>query len=1052
MRRSLLSQCCLLAISSCTLSFNAQAGYSATGGNYMQPLNDFSSAIAGDYPLFASDVGSLLETNQPLTFSTSGSMLFAAYATSQAAMNLRDATLATNGLMADGARVNNASLTLSGGKVTTQGVNSAAVNGARAAQLTLNGSATTPLTLTTTGAQSSGVLLADGTLSASNLAISSSGNEAKGVVLAYSLSDSSQRVMASLSDSTISVLGSGYQGALMLGNGELTGNNLTLVTADFNDGINLYNANGGHATATITDSAITTANGNGVWLLEGDITLNNSQIDTQNGIGINVNKNASATVSGSQIHTSGNGADGVWIADAQSRADVSDSSFTTEGNGAHAFNAQYGPAMISNSQLTTHGVSSYGLYSESRVDGDKVTVNSDGRGGLGVFAANGGAISLANSDITTTGDGATGLLAYPGSIINGDNLTVNTAGDSAYALATRSGTLNIANSDLSTHGTAAGLSLSSNSAGLASSVTLDNSRLSSERDRAIIASSANSSVQLSNGTTVNSGSGVALDVNAGSQIDLKADNQVVINGDLRATAADSVNVTLSQLSTLTGAAQNISTLTLDNSSWNLSANSSVGALQQNGQVNFVAHPGAFSTLTLDSLSGNGSFAMNTDIAALRGDLLDIHGTAAGDHQLSINDSGAEPANSEGVLPVVLTCGGNATFSLKNGVVDAGVYQYELQQRGADWVLAAKSANPDTPDIDLPPGEDNPGQPTQPSEPGTDTETPPIVDPVTPPGVNPVVRPVVKPVVNPQLSASARSALGISNALPQVAQSELSTLRTRLGDIRLGKQQGGAWIRMLGNRSHLSGIQNSSVKIDQQGMMLGVDAAKAVGEQQMLLGVFGGFSDSQLDLADRSSGKISSFFIGAYNTWLLEDGWYLDAVAKANNYSTRTRALMAGGNLAKGGFNTAGLALSAELGRHIDFDRGLFIEPSALLSTGWINGKPWQLDNGMQVKTGAMRSQQAALNLVVGRTLTLESGAQIQPWLKAAAINEFVDSNPVVLNGIRFSNNPSGLRGQYGAGVSAQLTPSLQMYGEVDYSKGNKVEAPLGGSLGVRWSW
>ncbi|MBN1085733.1 autotransporter outer membrane beta-barrel domain-containing protein [Erwinia aphidicola] len=63
----------------------------------------------------------------------------------------------------------------------------------------------------------------------------------------------------------------------------------------------------------------------------------------------------------------------------------------------------------------------------------------------------------------------------------------------------------------------------------------------------------------------------------------------------------------------------------------------------------------------------------------------------------------------------------------------------------------------------------------------------------------------------------------------------------------------------------------------------------------------------------------------------------------------------------------------------------------------------------------MRSQQAALNLVLGRTLTLESGAQIQPWLKAAAINEFVDSNPVVLNGIRFSNNPSGLRGQYGAG-------------------------------------
>ncbi|MOA25229.1 Adhesin/invasin TibA autotransporter precursor [compost metagenome] len=118
----------------------------------------------------------------------------------------------------------------------------------------------------------------------------------------------------------------------------------------------------------------------------------------------------------------------------------------------------------------------------------------------------------------------------------------------------------------------------------------------------------------------------------------------------------------------------------------------------------------------------------------------------------------------------------------------------------------------------------------------------------------------------------------------------------------------------------------------------------------------------------------------------------------------------------------------------------------------MKGQSYTFDNGLQATSGVAKSQQAILNGVLGRTLPLENGMTLQPWLRMAAIQEFVNSNPVSINGNGFNNDLSGTRGEYGMGLSLQLTPDVQMYTDARYSKGDKIESPWGANLGVRWSW
>ncbi|MEE6988909.1 pertactin-like passenger domain-containing protein, partial [Escherichia coli :H19] len=197
-----------------------------------------------------------------------------------------------------------------------------------------------------------------------------------------------------------------------------------------------------------------------------------------------------------------------------------------------------------------------------------------------------------------------------------------------------------------------------------------------------------------------------------------------LQANANVTTQSGTTLTLDNGSILTGSVTGDNTgagdMTVKGASvWHLDGDSTVGALTlDNGTVDFrpsdtTRLTQAFRSVSLvsESLSGNGTFRMNTNIASHTGDMLNVTGNASGNFVLDIRNTGLEPVSAGTPLQVVHTGSGDAAFSLNGGKVDAGTWEYYLNKENTDWYLKADSSQPGTDN----PGTDNPGT----DNPGTD---------------------------------------------------------------------------------------------------------------------------------------------------------------------------------------------------------------------------------------------------------------------------------------------------------------------------------------------
>ena len=182
---------------------------------------------------------------------------------------------------------------------------------------------------------------------------------------------------------------------------------------------------------------------------------------------------------------------------------------------------------------------------------------------------------------------------------------------------------------------------------------------------------------------------------------------VTLQANANVTTQSGTSLTLDNGSILTGNVTGDNTgagdMTVKGASvWHLDGDATVGALTlDNGTVDF--RPSATTRLTQafrpvslvsESLSGNGTFRMNTDIASHTGDMLNVTGNANGNFVLDIRNTGLEPVSAGTPLQVVHTGSGDAAFSLNGGKVDAGTREYYLNKENTDWYLKADSSQPE----------------------------------------------------------------------------------------------------------------------------------------------------------------------------------------------------------------------------------------------------------------------------------------------------------------------------------------------------------------------
>lgn len=534
---------------------------------------------------------------------------------------------------------------------------------------------------------------------------------------------------------------------------------------------------------------------------------------------------------------------------------------------------------------------------------------------------------------------------------------------------------------------------------------VDNSTIAGIHGSAIVITHSGSAdkdvfVDIRNHSTLSGGNGVALEITNDATGYVGVDNSQLV-GDVQVAQGSTGHFTLSNNASLTGNIANATSLAVDNtSSWVMEGDSSVGKLDLNGgSVDLRGTTEGFHTLSVNQLSGSGTFALGTDLAAQQGDFLNVAGSATGTHRLLVQNSGINPLQGASPQQIVHTGSGDAQFSLIGDKVDFGTYAYQLEQQenatgGADWSLVQTS----------------------------------------------------------EVSAGSRSVMGLFSAAPTVWYGESATLRSRMGELRNGDDQGGGWMRAYGNKYNMSAGGGVAYRQSQQGLSFGADAPLPASNGQWLVGLMGGYSKSDLDLQEGTTGKVDSYYIGAYTTWLADDGFYVDALIKANRFQNSSDVVMRDGEKSKGDYTNHGVGVSIEAGKHIKLNDGWFVEPFAQGSALWVSGQDYDLDNGMQASSNQADSLLGKVGTQVGRTFPLDKGGFVQPYVKVAAAHEFVSSNQVSINGNRFHNDLSGFRGELGAGVAAQLTDVLSVHADVDYMKGSNIEQPWGVNVGARYNW
>ena len=537
-------------------------------------------------------------------------------------------------------------------------------------------------------------------------------------------------------------------------------------------------------------------------------------------------------------------------------------------------------------------------------------------------------------------------------------------------------------------------------AGQLSKLVLDSTLVQGQTGSAIVINDFGlapilATINVNNGSTLVGGNGKILEVDGASTANMTVDNSHLV-GDVVASSGATANITLQNQSTLTGRLDNVSQLTVNsNARWVMVGDGNVANLALNGGGVQFGNPGEFFKLKVGNLSGEGgTFFMHTNFGQV--DTLTVTGTATGNHDVRIDASGFEPVAAAS-LPVIHIADGDAKFSLLGGPVDLGAFSYDLVQQGNnDWFLNTASR---------------------------------VISPGT------------------------QSVLALFNSAPTVWYGELSTLRSRMGELRMDEGKAGGWIRAYGNKFDVNTGAGVDYQQTQQGLSFGADAPLPVGDGQWLVGLLGGYSKSDLNLSRGSSGTVDSYYVGAYSTWLDEpSGYYFDGVLKFNRFENEADVHLSDGSKTKGSYNNNGVGASVEFGRHIKLADDYFVEPYTQWSGVVIQGQSYDLDNGLAADGDRARSLLGKLGATAGRNFNLGEGKVVQPYVRAAYVHEFATNNDVSVNDNVFNNDLSGSRGELGAGVAMTLTDKVSLHADVDYSNGEKIEQPWGFNFGARYSW
>ena len=538
-----------------------------------------------------------------------------------------------------------------------------------------------------------------------------------------------------------------------------------------------------------------------------------------------------------------------------------------------------------------------------------------------------------------------------------------------------------------------------------------------------------------NGSQLVGGSGTALLVeDAGAEIDLNLDASSATGGIVNA-AGGTVNVALSNGASITGAMTDVTRVSLDSATWNMTGNSTVGALSLGNGTVSLGDGSAFHTLNVaGNFSGaDGTIVFNTVLAGddAATDKLIIGGDTSGTANVRVNNVGGAGAQTDRGIELISVGGAsNGQFNISGRAV-GGQYEYFLHKgTGVDGNWYLRSQLPTVPD----PCEANPGLP----------QCPPVdpVDPVDP--VNP------EPVLRPEPGA-------------YLANLQAAQTMFRLGyhDRNAGQNSGRAWARVDGSRNGFDAVSRQlDIRGNSQALTVGADlwrhdSGSSVG---VMLSTGNASSTSTNELTGYyAHGKVKGEALGIYGTWRGGNGadpyagFYVDGSVQRAQFRNRVEGI----GLDAERYDSRAWQGAVETGYAFRVggasNGGIYLEPQLQVGySRWDSNRHTEA-NGTVVSTENANGLfgRAGLRLS-GVTRWGNGAAEVQPYLSASWLHTRAESQIRMDDEIADARVPRS-RGEFSGGASVKFANGVGAWGGLSLQRASGYHQ-TSAQVGVSYSW
>ena len=342
-----------------------------------------------------------------------------------------------------------------------------------------------------------------------------------------------------------------------------------------------------------------------------------------------------------------------------------------------------------------------------------------------------------------------------------------------------------------------------------------------------------------------------------------------------------------------------------------------------------------------------------------------------------------------------------------------------------------------------------------------------------PPVNPPVDPD-KPIIPPEVQDNITVANSASMALAYDA--DLEDLRTRLGEVRYGAQDG-LWAKAFAKQNRLSGSGLPGFKQEIYGLNLGLDhLVKADEESAWLFG--GAFRYSDADQkglgVGYTTGTLQEYSGKLYATWMHDKGSYADFVLQAGRYEQKLDGFdNTGMDKSKADYGTWGFGASVEVGHMFSFGENVddrqwfnhwFLEPQLQLSYFRAKGADYTTSTGLKVDQGDADYLTGRAGVVLGKKFNYGSINDLDKrYFQIALIggvkHEFIDGDQdITYTGVDgdslkvSARDIDGTRFYYGVNADWQLARDWRLYAKFEREKGNDFSEDYDVSVGFKYAF